>query len=329
MQPVVRAACIDIPTPSQICDPLCFRVEGWLEFGLNEEDITSAEIWVDGRCVGRTALFFSRPDVNAQHPAHGFQLLAYWAGGASAASELELRVTSRNRPSVVAARVPVQFTSRNYRDAIFGNLLDHSTTGVWCRKNLNTSGPSLAEGSAEVANLLTRYLPAAPSHVLDVGCGLGYYGKFLRAHGYDWVGVEIKASDCAELAHQNLPHRHVDGQSLPFADQSFEAAICIEVLEHIDEPKKFLAEVKRIAPKRLLVSVPNAELVPYLADVLATPLHMLDTDHKNFFTRWSLAALLREFYDEVELLLHTRHPLNTPEGLPLYNHLFAIARSPR
>ena len=63
-------------------------------------------------------------------------------------------------------------------------------------------------------------------------------------------------------------------------------------------PLRFIAKrsCPRVAPRRLLVSVPNAELVPYLHDYLTTPRHMLDSDHRNFFTRWSLGSLLREFY---------------------------------
>ena len=131
----------------------------------------------------------------------------------------------------------------------------------------------------------------------------------------------------AELARLGLPHRQVDGRALPFADGAFDAALCIEVLEHIDEPRAFLREVSRVAP-RLIVSVPNCELLGYLWDHLATPWHMLEASHVNFFTRWSLGALLREFYPEVELGFHTPYPLRTLEGTPLHYNLLAVARRP-
>ncbi len=60
-------------------------------------------------------------------------------------------------------------------------------------------------------------------------------------------------------------------------------------------------------------------------DGLAAPWHMLEADHKNFFTRWSLSEVLRPFYPNVEVGLHTEHPLRTPEGTPLYYNLFAHA----
>jgi SAM-dependent methyltransferase len=117
----------------------------------------------------------------------------------------------------------------------------------------------------------------------------------------------------------------VDGRTLPFADASFDAALCLEVLEHIEEPRAFLAEVRRVAPRQLIVSVPNCELLGYLWDHLATPWHMLEATHTNFFTRWSLGALLREFYPQVEVRFHTPYPLRTIEGTPLHYNLLAVA----
>ena len=69
----------------------------------------------------------------------------------------------------------------------------------------------------------------------------GRFKQALLADGYDWLGAEVNAADCAELARLGLPHRHVDGRVLPFSDASFDAALCLEVLEHIEEPRPFLA----------------------------------------------------------------------------------------
>jgi SAM-dependent methyltransferase len=219
----------------------------------------------------------------------------------------------------------VGMIARDFRRNHFGILLDQRTTAIQGRANVFAEGPSSAEPNPEVALLLRRYLGAPPRRILDVGCGLGSYGRGLLADGYDWFGVEIDANDCAELARIGLPHQQVDGRALPFADASFDAALCLEVLEHIDNPHAFLTEVQRVAPRQLIVSVPNCELLGYLWDHLAVPWHMLEADHKNYFTRWSLGALLREYYAKVELRFHSEYPLRTREGTPLYYHLFAVA----
>jgi SAM-dependent methyltransferase len=216
--------------------------------------------------------------------------------------------------------------ARDYRQNHFGVLLDQRTTAIQRRGNIWATGPSQAEGSPELAMLLRQHLGPPPRRVLDVGCGLGSYGRGLLAEGYDWMGAEVNPDDCDRLAQLGLPHRRVDGRTLPFADGAFAAALCLEVLEHVEEPRAFLREIARVAPAQLIVSVPNCELLGYLWDHLATPWHMLEASHVNFFTRWSLGALLREFWPEVEVGFHTLYPLRTPEGTPLYYNLIACAR---
>jgi SAM-dependent methyltransferase len=323
---------LDEPLPAARVDPLGFLVRGWLWLGDEQPAITRVEAWVGEQCIGETAALYVRPDVIAALtlPAgarNGFEL---WAHHPAAPRDepFELSLRARLRDGTLTpplAQATAHAIERDYRTNHFGVLLDRETTAVQRRPNIFAEGPSSAGGSGEVADLIRRYLGPPPRRLLDVGCGLGSYGRGLLADGYDWMGAEVDAADCAELARLGLPHRRVDGRTLPFADASFDAALCIEVLEHIEDPPAFLAEVRRVAPRQLIVSVPNCELLGYLHDYLATPWHMLEADHKNFFTRWSLGALLRQFYADVEVRFHTAYPLRTKEGTPLHYHLFAVA----
>ena len=87
----------------------------------------------------------------------------------------------------------------------------------------------------------------------------------------------------------------------------------------------FAAEIARIVTRRALFSVPNMELLPYLHDWRVVPWHLLEGDHKNFFTRASLHALLAGFFRRVEIFPYGEHPLRTRDGVSLYVHLFAVA----
>ena len=49
-------------------------------------------------------------------------------------------------------------------------------------------------------------------------------------------------------------------ESLPFADGEFDLASAIEVLEHVPDPERTLAEMARCAERHLLVSVPREPL---------------------------------------------------------------------
>jgi len=280
--------------------------------------------------VGITRQRFVRADVNAAHgwasaACAGFSLVAHAASGPFG-RETTLRVLVRHGAEVVTSiERSVVLAATDYRNSDYGILLRQDFPPVHHRESIYTSGPSQATGSEEVVQMIARSLGPPSATVLDIGCGLGWYGGKLGALGYRWHGAEMKAADCASMAANGLPHTRVDGKVLPFPDGAFQNAMAIEVLEHIETLPAFMQELKRVAPSRLFVSVPNAELLPYLRSYLAVPWHMLEADHKNFFTRWSLAAMLRTFYANVEVGLHTEHPLKTPEGTPLYYNLFAVA----
>lgn len=217
--------------------------------------------------------------------------------------------------------VPASLRRRPYGEVVFpGNeTLLH-------RENIYGSGPPLEQPGVEVANLIANYLPERAS-VVDVGCGAGAYGPGLRAAGHEWLGLETNAHCCEILTRRGLPFRRVENATgtLPGEDAEFDCAICIEVLEHAGDPNAFLAEISRLIRHRALFSVPNLELLPYLHDWGVVPWHLLEGDHKNFFTRASLKALLSRFFRSVEIFSYGEHALRTRDGVPLHVHLFAIA----
>jgi SAM-dependent methyltransferase len=124
----------------------------------------------------------------------------------------------------------------------------------------------------EVRRGLTRFLaefsPAGP--LLDVGSGVGGNLPVLTAYGAT-VGCEI-ALAAARQAAQVGRVVVADGARLPLATGSIGAAVCTEVLEHVDEPAAVFAEIARVLrPGGLAyVTTPNyantAGLHKWLAD---------------------------------------------------------------
>jgi 2-polyprenyl-6-hydroxyphenyl methylase/3-demethylubiquinone-9 3-methyltransferase len=96
---------------------------------------------------------------------------------------------------------------------------------------------------------------------LDLGCGDGQTsGLWLRDHGCDYVGVDISENAVQAARSLGLESARIDdAASLPFPDASFDAAACIEVLEHLFEPQLAVSEVLRILRPGgvLIVTVPN------------------------------------------------------------------------
>src|SRR4051794_3548306 len=107
---------------------------------------------------------------------------------------------------------------------------------------------------------------AGPESILDVGCGEGVlteqWAERLgdgRIVGIDLDDPKLRA-EWEKRSRPNLDYRVEEATSLSFADDEFDMATAIEVLEHVPEPEATLAEMARVARRRLLVSVPREPL---------------------------------------------------------------------
>jgi SAM-dependent methyltransferase len=107
---------------------------------------------------------------------------------------------------------------------------------------------------------------AAPQSILDVGCGEGVltveWAERLgerRIVGIDLDDPKLRA-EWERRRRPNLEFRVEEATSLSFADDEFDMATAIEVLEHVPEPEATVAEMARVAKRWLLVSVPREPL---------------------------------------------------------------------
>jgi 2-polyprenyl-3-methyl-5-hydroxy-6-metoxy-1,4-benzoquinol methylase len=107
---------------------------------------------------------------------------------------------------------------------------------------------------------------ADPDSLLDVGCGEGIVTERwaaskpeARVVGLDLEDPELGAH-WAKRACRNLTFLAGSAYELPFADDEFDVVCGIEMLEHVPDPEIVLAEMKRVARSRLLVSVPREPL---------------------------------------------------------------------
>lgn len=113
---------------------------------------------------------------------------------------------------------------------------------------------------------LLQSLKWSQARVADVGAGNGYFshvlGEYLRATHRLNPGEHISACDVLPEEFQYPPVEcssvGSDGR-LPFEDDSFDAVVSIEVIEHVEDQFAFLRELKRICrPGGLVIaSTPN------------------------------------------------------------------------
>jgi SAM-dependent methyltransferase len=144
---------------------------------------------------------------------------------------------------------------------------------------------------------------AAPRSVLDVGCGEGVltseWAERLgdgRIVGIDLDDPKLRA-EWDKRRRPNLEYRAEEATRLSFADDEFEMATAIEVLEHVPQPEQTLAEMARVARSHLLVSVPrepiwrmvNMARGAYWRSLGNTP------GHVNHWTKVGFKSLLTQY----------------------------------
>jgi len=156
--------------------------------------------------------------------------------------------------------------------------------------------------------LFTR---AAPRSVLDVGCGEGVLTEQWADRLGDGrvVGVDLDdaklAAEWSARERANLEFAVCDvgaAAGLPYGDGEFELVSATEVLEHVREPERVVAEMARVAARWLIVSVPREPLWralniargAYLRDLGNTPGHLNHWSRRRFV---SLLASVGEVVD--------------------------------
>jgi SAM-dependent methyltransferase len=155
------------------------------------------------------------------------------------------------------------------------------------------------------------FVEAAPTSLLDVGCGEGVLtAKWAPRIDGRVVGIDLDDpalhAEWAKRQAPNLEYMVMKAENLPFADDDFDAATAIEVLEHVPDPEHTVAEMARVAQRSLLVSVPREPLWrglnmargAYWKDLGNTP------GHVNHWSKRSFVQLLSRHGEVVE----TRSP---------------------
>lgn len=105
--------------------------------------------------------------------------------------------------------------------------------------------------------------------LLDIGCAVGHFQLAAEARGWKTVGIEPSTtqSDHARR-HFGLDVRTAYWHEVPFQEASFDLITAWSVLEHVAEPRAFLAQIQRwLKPEGLLaLQTPNqASLISALA----------------------------------------------------------------
>ncbi len=122
--------------------------------------------------------------------------------------------------------------------------------------------------------------------ILDLGCGTGGVLAHLDDYG-EAYGID-PSPEAARFSHERgLAIALASGLNLPFADQTFDAVLALDVIEHVDDDVGLLREVQRVLRPGgiLVVTVPA---LPWLWSS-----HDDVNHHRRRYMRGSLVRSIR------------------------------------
>jgi SAM-dependent methyltransferase len=157
--------------------------------------------------------------------------------------------------------------------------------------------PELESGTVQYCDHIRRYLFAQQhvygKRVLDIACGTGYGSDILRRGGaHQVVSMDIST----EALHYPAGRwrsgwiAQADAQHIPLPTTSLDVIVTLETLEHLPDPRAYLAEAKRILRTGgcLILSVPNRLKSSPGSETPHSPYHTFEP------TRQELLTLLQE-----------------------------------
>jgi len=146
----------------------------------------------------------------------------------------------------------------------YGYILNHPTTtrgywGDWYYKRRYMM----------VLRRLLKLCESEDATLLELGCGKGFYAKYLQERGSkcSYVGCDIdEKSIKSAYRGDRIDYVKCDVQRLPFKDKSVPVVLCSEVLEHLTSPYTTLEAITRIATETFIVTFPEESLLSTFKD---------------------------------------------------------------
>ena len=139
--------------------------------------------------------------------------------------------------------------------------------------------------------LLLKHVQPAGQTVLDYGCGRGESIQLFGQAGFQVTGADIDP-ECVKLGNRfgKAVVLNPDDPVGQFGGKSFDIVTCFHVLEHVDNPKKTLNELRTIARKYVLVAVPNLRYLHRLF-TRSVDLAFVNEGHLQSWDHWHFRSL--------------------------------------
>lgn len=160
-------------------------------------------------------------------------------------------------------------------------------------------------------------------NLLDLGCGEGRHAitACLRENLVS-VGVDLNLKDLntakerfapfADNGNTTLIIAAANGQTLPFAGNTFDRVICSEVLEHIENYEQVISEILRVTKPGGLLAVSVPRFGPeWVCWKLSSGYHQAKGGHIRIFNANKLKTVIEET-GFIHFKKHWAHALHVP-----------------
>jgi ubiquinone/menaquinone biosynthesis C-methylase UbiE len=153
--------------------------------------------------------------------------------------------------------------------------------------------------------------------VLDIGCGKGRFSLLLAEDGAVVTGIDISEVLLGQAKRRVKRATFYTGSvtAIPVRSNSFDSAICIEVLEHVPDLRRAIAEMARVLKRggKAVIIDKNilglhsrwnmpAAFYKFWMEQTGHWFYPKDTPFRErWFTSWGLSRLLRHHFRIVEV----------------------------
>lgn len=104
------------------------------------------------------------------------------------------------------------------------------------------------------------------SSVLEMGCGAGYGANLLSQHVKEIIGLDVDQDMIAyalkKYGSENCFFKLYDGIKIPYQDNTFDAVVSLQVIEHIQDDSNYISEIHRVLKNNgiFILTTPNKTL---------------------------------------------------------------------
>jgi methionine biosynthesis protein MetW len=162
-------------------------------------------------------------------------------------------------------------------------------------------------------------------NVLDLGSGDGLMLSLLKDKGIEGRGLDISDEGVGKANSRGLVTEVYDfgSKPLPFADNSFDSVLMLDILEHLYDPGSVMREAARVSKKHVIIGVPNFSSLPARLQMLVGKVpenNRPKKGHVYWFNIQVMASLARtEHLRIVDMRINTQ-----AQKIPLIGFVFSI-----